>query len=79
MTTYQENIILFALAEIIKNEYSGTKPEKGHGLYLQNTWLTPEQCYTIAKAIEENNNKTYGAGNWNLDKEVVRLLKGGTY
>lgn len=78
MTTYQENIIINALANIIFMEFSGKRPEKGHGLQLKNTWITPETCYTLAKVIEEHNDKTYGEGNWNLDKEVIRLLKGGT-
>lgn len=78
MTHYEEDIILITLAEIITNCKSDTEPTKGHGLYLNGTWLTPEQCYTIANVIEEHNNARYGEGNWKLDKELIETLRKGT-
>lgn len=78
MTNYQENIILCALSEIIRNEYSGKKPEKQHGLYLNNTWLTPEQCYTIAKVLKEHHDREYGSNIWYYDMPTIELLQAGT-
>ena len=78
MTSYQEHIIVMTLADIIREETMNTQPSRGQGLYLKGTWLTPQQCYTIAKVIEEHNDALYGEGKWKIDRETVEILKAAT-
>lgn len=57
---------------------STEKQEPKQGFYLSSYWLTPSECYELAKLIEEVNNEDYGEGRWKLDKEAIEKLMNGT-
>lgn len=43
--------IALTIAEIVERE--GRDEEKGHGMWIHNTWLTPESYYWLKKLLEE--------------------------
>lgn len=43
--------IAMAIDDIVTGEFE--RSEKEGGMYLKNTWLTPETCYWLKKLAEE--------------------------
>lgn len=43
--------IAMAINDIVSGEY--VESSKGNGMYLKNTWLTPETCYWLRKLLDE--------------------------
>lgn len=61
--------IAMAIQDIIYNE--GHDAEKGHGVYLSHTWLTPNTCYWLLELLK-------AAGPVYSNQEVRDMLQAGT-
>lgn len=71
----RKNDFIRELASMVIISNKSLEQDPGHGIYLDTYWLTPGMCYHLSKIIEEVNNEDYGEGNWELDKEAIKILE----
>lgn len=73
MNKNDEHFLVSLIADIVSLSGIDTG-NKQVGVYLEkNFWITPSQCYELARIIEEYNNEYYIS--WEVDRPAVDLLK----
>lgn len=73
MNKLDEHFLVTLIADIVSLSGIDTG-NKQSGVYLEkNFWITPSQCYELARIIEEHNNEYFI--HWEVDRPTVDLLK----